>query len=169
MGLPIDRFIAANNANDVFYNYLQTGEYIPQTTIQTLANAMDVGDPSNFARIYELYGKSHNRISSLISGATYKDAQIELTMRECYKENGYMLDPHGACGYQALKDLLKDDEIGIFCETAHPAKFKEKVDSILNVSTPIPPRLAAFMEETPKHVSMSSRFEDFKDYLLNNI
>ena len=169
MGLPIDRFVAANNANDVFYNYLQTGDYIPQTTIQTLANAMDVGDPSNFARIYELYGKSHNRISSLISGATYKDAQIELTMRECYKENGYMLDPHGACGYQALKDLLKDDEIGIFCETAHPAKFKEKVDSILNVSTPIPPRLAAFMEGTPKHVSMSSRFEDFKDYLLNNI
>ena len=169
MGLPIDRFIAANNANDVFYNYLQTGEYNPQTTIQTLANAMDVGDPSNFARIYELYDKSHSRISSLISGATYKDAQIEHTMRECFKENGYMLDPHGACGYQALKDSLKDDEIGIFCETAHPAKFKEKVDSILNVSTPIPPRLAAFMEGTPKHVSMSSHFEDFKEYLLNNI
>ena len=129
MGLPIKRFIAANNANDVFYNYLQTGNYEPKPSVQTLANAMDVGDPSNFARIYDLYGKSHERISNLISGTTYSDEQIRQTMRQCYEETGYILDPHGACGYQALVDGLKPGEVGIFCETAHPAKFKEKVAS----------------------------------------
>ena len=146
MGLPIKRFIAANNANDVFFNYLKTGKYEPKASIQTLANAMDVGDPSNFARIYDLYGKSHERISSLISGATYSDEQIANTMRQCYKETGYVLDPHGACGYQALKDGLKPGEVGIFCETAHPAKFKEKVDAILGTDIEIPARLQAFMK-----------------------
>ena len=107
MGLPIKRFIAANNANDVFYNYLQTGKYEPKASIQTLANAMDVGDPSNFARIYDLYGKSHERISSLISGATYKDEQIAETMRQCYSETGYVLDPHGACTKHLKKDCKK--------------------------------------------------------------
>ena len=103
MGLPIKRFIAANNANDIFYKYLQTGKYEPKPSKQTLANAMDVGDPSNFARIYDLYGKSHERITSLISGATYSDEQIRQTMKACYDETGYILDPHGACGYQALE------------------------------------------------------------------
>ena len=116
MGLPIKRFIAANNANDVFYNYLQTGKYEPRPSIQTLANAMDVGDPSNFARIYDLYDKSHEKISALISGATYSDEQIRETMRECYKASGYILDPHGACGYQALADGLQAGEFGVFAK-----------------------------------------------------
>ncbi|MDE6647493.1 MAG: threonine synthase, partial [Prevotella sp.] len=130
MGLPIKRFIAANNANNVFYNYLQTGQYEPRPSVQTLANAMDVGDPSNFARIYTLYGQSHERISQLISGATYQDEQIRETMRQCYNETGYTLDPHGACGFRALQEGLHEGEVGVFCETAHPAKFKEKVDDI---------------------------------------
>ena len=166
MGLPIKRFIAANNANDVFYEYLQTGKYNPRPSVQTLANAMDVGDPSNFARIYDLYGKSHERISSLISGATYSDQQIADTMRRCYKETGYVLDPHGACGYQALKDGLKPGEVGIFCETAHPAKFKEKVDQILGTDIKIPERLQAFMRGEKQNVEMSKDFQDFKQYLL---
>ena len=123
MGLPIKRFIAANNANDIFYKYLQTGKYEPKPSKQTLANAMDVGDPSNFARIYDLYGKSHERITSLISGATYSDEQIRQTMKACYDETGYILDPHGACGYQALEDGLKEGEIGVFCETASTLRF----------------------------------------------
>ena len=106
MGLPVKRFIAANNANDIFYNYLQTGRYEPKPSLQTLANAMDVGDPSNFARIINLYSENgqlspedtHHRITSLISGATYSDDQIRETMRQCYKETGYILDRHGACG-----------------------------------------------------------------------
>ena len=166
MGLPIKRFIAANNANDVFYNYLQTGKYEPKASIQTLANAMDVGDPSNFARIYDLYGKSHERISSLISGATYKDEQIAETMRQCYSETGYVLDPHGACGYKALEEGLQEGEIGVFCETAHPAKFKEKVDSILGTDIEIPARLRAFMEGEKQSVEMSKDFVDFKHYLM---
>ena len=167
MGLPINRFIAANNANDIFYNYLQTGKYEPKPSKQTLANAMDVGDPSNFARIYDLYGKSHEKISSLISGATYSDDQIRDTMRQCYKDTGYILDPHGACGYRALKEGLRPGEVGIFCETAHPAKFKEKVDDILGIDIPIPERLQAFMNGTKQSVPMSKDFSDFKKYLLS--
>ena len=166
MGLPIKRFIAANNANDIFYKYLQTGKYEPKPSKQTLANAMDVGDPSNFARIYDLYGKSHERITSLISGATYSDEQIRQTMKACYDETGYILDPHGACGYQALEDGLKEGEVGVFCETAHPAKFKEKVDEILSIDVEIPDRLAAFMKGTKQSVPMTKDFADFKQYLL---
>ena len=165
-GLPFKRFIAANNANDIFYNYLQTGQYEPKASKQTLANAMDVGDPSNFARIYDLYGKSHERIVSLISGATYDDEHIRQTMRQCYEETGYILDPHGACGYQALVDGLKDGETGVFCETAHPAKFKEKVDEILGIDVEIPARLAAFMKGKKQSEPMSKDFVDFKQYLL---
>ena len=174
MGLPIKRFIAANNANDIFYKYLQTGKYEPRASVQTLANAMDVGDPSNFARILNLYSENgqltpeatHHRITNLISGVTYKDEQIRKTMQQCYEETGYVLDPHGACGYQALKDGLKPGEIGVFCETAHPAKFKEKVDDILGTDIEIPARLKAFMEGQKQSVEMSKEFADFKAYLM---
>ena len=166
MGLPIKRFIAANNANDVFFNYLQTGKYEPKASVQTLANAMDVGDPSNFARIYNLYDKSHERISALISGATYKDEQIAETIQQCYKQTGYILDPHGACGYRALQEGLQPGEVGVFCETAHPAKFKEKVDAILGIDIDIPARLKAFMEGEKQSVEMSKEFADFKAYLM---
>ena len=174
MGMPVKRFIAANNANDIFYNYLQTGQYNPKPSKQTLANAMDVGDPSNFARIINLYSqngklspeKTHKVITSLISGATFSDEQIKETMRKCYKETGYILDPHGACGYQALEDSLQPGEIGIFCETAHPAKFKEKVDDILGIDVEIPERLAAFMKGEKQSVPMTKNFEDFKKFLL---
>ena len=166
MGLPIQRFIAANNANDIFFKYLQTGEYKPMPSKQTIANAMDVGDPSNFARIYDLYKGSYDRIKSLIGGATYSDQQIREAMRRCYNENGYVLDPHGACGYQALKDMLEDGETGVFCETAHPAKFKETVENAINTETDIPPRLAEFMKGTKESVNMTNSFSDFKAFLM---
>ncbi len=174
MGLPVKRFIAANNANDIFYKYLLSGKYEPKPSVQTLANAMDVGDPSNFARILNLYSqngaltpeKTHEAITSLISGATYSDDQIRKTMQQCYRETGYTLDPHGACGYQALADGLQEGEIGVFCETAHPAKFKEKVDEILNIDVTIPDRLAAFMKGEKQSVPMTKNFADFKQYLL---
>ena len=174
MGLPVKRFIAANNANDVFYQYLQSRQYEPKASIQTLANAMDVGDPSNFARILNLYSQNgtlspeetHAAITSLISGATYSDEQIKETMRQCYSETGYILDPHGACGYRALQEGLHDGEVGVFCETAHPAKFKEKVDDILGIDIEIPDRLAAFMRGEKQSVPMSKDFADFKQYLL---
>jgi len=175
MGLPVKRFIAANNANDIFYNYLQTGHYEPKASLQTLANAMDVGDPSNFARIINLYSENnklsseetHQRITSLIGGATYSDDQIRQAMRQCHKATDYILDPHGACGYQALIDGLKPGETGVFCETAHPAKFKEKVDDILSIDVDIPARLRAFMLGEKQSTPMTKDFADFKRYLMN--
>lgn len=166
MGLPVKRFIAANNANDIFYNYLLSGKYEPKASIQTLANAMDVGDPSNFARIYDLHNGSHEAITEYISGATYKDEQIRATMQQCYNETGYTLDPHGACGYQALKDLLNDGEVGVFCETAHPAKFKEKVDEIIGIDVEIPERLADFMKGTKQSIPLGKDFAGFKKFLM---
>ena len=176
MGLPVKRFIASNNANDVFFKYLQTGKYEPKPSVQTLANAMDVGDPSNFARIINLYSENgqltdaatHHRITNLISGATYSDEQIRATMRQCFEQTKYVLDPHGACGYQALADGLQPGEVGVFCETAHPAKFKEKVDDILGIDVEIPARLRAFMEGEKQSVAMTKEFADFKQYLLKN-
>ena len=166
MGLPIKRFIAANNANDIFFKYLQTGKYEPKASVQTIANAMDVGDPSNFARVYELYGKCHEAICADISGATYKDEQIAETIKEVKAETGYVCDPHGACGYRALKEGLKEGEVGVFLETAHPAKFKATVDGILGGDIEIPAKLQAFMKGTKQSVPMSKDFADFKQYLL---
>lgn len=167
MGLPIDRFIAANNANDIFFRYIQTGKYNPRPSTATIANAMDVGDPSNFARILDLYAHSHEAITEHISGATYSDEQIAETMRKCLAETGYQLDPHGACGYQALKEGLRPGEIGFFLETAHPAKFKQVVDDICNTDVEIPARLAAFMQGKKQSVEMPNDFGTFKQYLLN--
>ncbi|MCR5076967.1 MAG: threonine synthase [Prevotella sp.] len=167
LGLPVKHFIAANNANDIFFNYLQTGQYSPKPSQQTLANAMDVGDPSNFARIYDLYKGSWEAIRNEISGATYTDSAIRDTMRDCYTRTGYVLDPHGACGYRALKEQLQPGEIGIFLETAHPAKFKEKVDEILSTDIPIPERLQRFMRGEKKSVPLSTSFSDFKNFLLH--
>ena len=166
MGLPIKRFIAANNANDIFYNYLQTGKYEPKASRQTIANAMDVGDPSNFARIYDLYHGDHALVSSLISGATYSDDQIRDTMRKCFSENKYILDPHGACGFRALSEQLQAGEYGVFCETAHPAKFKETVEATIGAEVEIPERLAAFMKGKKQSVEMAKDFSSFKDFLM---
>ena len=166
MGLPIKRFIAANNANDIFFKYLQTGKYEPKASVQTIANAMDVGDPSNFARVYGLYGKSHEAICADISGATYKDEQIAETIKEVKAETGYVCDPHGACGYRALKEGLKAGEVGVFLETAHPAKFKDTVDRILNDDIDIPAKLQAFMKGTKQSIPMTKDFADFKQYLM---
>ncbi len=166
MGLPIKRFIAANNANDIFFKYLQTGKYEPKPSVQTIANAMDVGDPSNFARVYDLYGKSHEAICADISGATYTDEQIAETIKEVKTETGYVCDPHGACGYRALKEGLREGEVGVFLETAHPAKFKATVDRILGDDIAIPAKLQAFMKGTKQSVPMSKNFEDFKQFLI---
>jgi len=166
MGLPIKRFIAANNKNDIFLEYLNTGKYNPRPSVATLANAMDVGDPSNFARILDLYGHSHEAIAAEISGFRYTDEQITDTVKTCKNETGYQLDPHGACGYQALKDGLKEGETGVFLETAHPAKFLETVENIIGEKIEIPEKLKEFMKGEKQSVPMSKEFEDFKTYLM---
>jgi threonine synthase len=166
MGMPVKRFIAANNRNDIFFQYLNTGVYTPRPSVQTIANAMDVGDPSNFARILDLYGNSHETISAEIAGCTYTDEQIADSLRECYKTYGYLMDPHGSVGYRALKELLQPGETGVFLETAHPAKFKETVEEIINDEVAIPAKLQEFMKGTKQSVQMSKDFADFKAYLL---
>ncbi len=165
MGLPIKRFIAANNSNDIFYEYLKTGKYNPRPSVQTIANAMDVGDPSNFARIVDIYG-SHRAVTADISGYAYTDTQIAQSMVETLAESGYTLDPHGACALRALKEGLQPDEIGVFLETAHPAKFKERVEEITNSEIEIPAKLQKFIEGTKQTTPLSNRFEEFKEYLL---
>lgn len=166
MGLPVKRFIAANNRNDIFYQYLKTGQYSPRPSVATIANAMDVGDPSNFARILDLYGGSHESIAAEISGATYTDEQIRETVRQVYDETGYLLDPHGACGYRALAEGLLPGEVGVFLETAHPAKFLQTVEGIIGNKVEIPEKLQAFMRGTKQSIPMSKDFSSFKEYLM---
>jgi len=167
MGLPIKRFIAANNRNDIFLQYLQTAQYNPRPSISTIANAMDVGDPSNFARVLDLYSNSHEAIKADISGVSYNDEQIADTLKTCFDETGYLLDPHGACGYQALKDGLQENETGVFLETAHPAKFLETVERIIGQKVDIPQKLQEFMKGEKQSLELSKDFDGFKKYLLS--
>lgn len=166
MGLPIKRFIAANNRNDIFYQYLQTGQYSPRPSVATIANAMDVGDPSNFARVLDLYGASHEAISGEVSGTTYTDEQIRETVKDTWRASHYLLDPHGACGYRALQEYLQPGEVGVFLETAHPAKFLETVEGIIGETVEIPAKLQAFMKGEKQSLQMTKEFADFKNYLL---
>lgn len=167
MGLPVKRFIAANNKNDIFLRYLLTGIYNPMPSAQTLANAMDVGDPSNFARILDLYDYSHEAITQLISGFSCPDDVIRQTVKTCYEETGYLLDPHGACGYRALTENLQSGETGVFLETAHPAKFKDTIESILQKTIEIPQKLRNFMIGEKQSVELSKNFEELKAFLTN--
>ncbi|MBQ7942263.1 MAG: threonine synthase [Muribaculaceae bacterium] len=167
MGLPIKRFIAANNSNDIFFQYLKTGVYSPKSSIATIANAMDVGDPSNFARVLDLYRHSHDAVCAEISGYTYTDEQIAETVAETYKNTGYLLDPHGAVAYRSLEEGLEPEETGIFLETAHPAKFKATVEAVIGEEMDIPDKLAAFLNRDKKTVKMNSGFMSFKNYLMS--
>lgn len=167
MGLPVKRFMAANNRNDIFYQYLQTGIYVPRASVATIANAMDVGDPSNFARIFDLYKGSHADIRNEISGVAYNDEQIRETVRGVYQETGYLLDPHGACGYRALEEGLRPGECGVFLETAHPAKFRDTVEAVIGHPVEVPAKLQAFMNGAKQSVPMSKDFGSFKAYLMN--
>ncbi|MCL4481095.1 MAG: threonine synthase [Bacteroidetes bacterium] len=168
MGLPVSRFIAANNSNDVVFNYLQTGNYQTKPSVPTIANAMDVGDPSNFARILDLFGHDHAKISAVMTGTTYSDPQIKESLLNCYHETGYLCDPHGAVSYRALKEQLRPGECGIFLETAHPAKFTETVEEIVGKgNVPMPERLLEFMKGEKRTIEMGVGFEEFKKYLLS--
>lgn len=166
MGLPVKRFIAANNANNVFFEYLQSGKYNPRPSVQTVANAMDVGDPSNFVRVLDLYNHSLEDIKKDILSFWYSDEEIMSVVNDTYDNAGYLLDPHGACAYKALRDNLGTDETGIFLETAHSAKFLETVESAVKQKISIPDKLKTFMEKEIKKVEMDADFNTLKRYLL---
>ena len=169
MGLPIKRFIAANNENDIVYNYLKSGKYEPKASVATIANAMDVGDPSNFARILDLYDHSHEAIQAEMNGYRYSNADIREVVREVYYKYAYLPDPHGAIGYKALEEDLQDGEVGVFLETAHPAKFTETVEKIIGAGkVPLPEKLAEFMKGEKLSVPLSKEFDDFREFLLKH-
>ena len=166
MGVPIKHFIAATNINDIFPKYLETAQFEPKASVSTIANAMDVGNPSNFARILHLYNHSHQAISKDISGYRYKDEDVKSVVKEVFEKTGYLLDPHGAIGYMALKNYLeKNKGNGIFLETAHPAKFLETVEPIIGKKLEIPARLQKFIEGESKTTALNGKYEDFKNYL----
>jgi len=168
MGLPIARFISANNANNVVFDYLETGNYKPRPSVETIANAMDVGAPSNFARILDLYGYSHEKISEVIAGYFYENIEIKEIVKSVYQETGYLCDPHGACGFKALDSFLGENQVGVFLETAHPAKFTETMENIVGKgSIQLPQKLAEFMKGEKKSVSQSTEYNDFRTFLLN--
>ena len=166
MGLPISKFIAANNRNDIVFKYLKTGIYEPRPSVSTIANAMDVGDPSNFARILDLYKNNHQAIANDITGTTYSDDEIRETLLSVYQTTGYLLDPHGAVGYRALDELLNEGETGIFLETAHPAKFTETVEEVVGKgNVPMPEKLQRFMKGEKLSIGFSAKYGEFRAYL----
>ncbi len=168
MGLPVKWFLAANNENDVVFEYLKTGNYNPRASVETLANAMDVGAPSNFARILDLYQHSHTKISGIMKGFRYSDDEIRNTIRDVFNATGYLCDPHGACGYRALTHFLKEGETGVFLETAHPAKFSDKMETIIGKeNVKMPGKLLSFMNRQKKSIHLENDYTRFRSYLLN--
>jgi threonine synthase len=168
MGLPCKKFIAATNINDVVPEYLKTGKYTPRPSKATIANAMDVGNPSNFDRILDLYGNSHSNICNAISGYSYTDVQIKEIIGKVYKKYGYLLDPHGATGYQSLSEYIHSfpSFTGFFIETAHPAKFADIVEGVIGVKIEMPDSLQEAMNRTPVKTKLSADYKDLRDYLL---
>lgn len=166
MGIPIHRFISATNANDVVPEFLASGIYRPRPSVETIANAMDVGAPSNFSRLLELYGGNIQRVQKNLKGYAFNDQTIKSTMAEVHEKHGYLLDPHGATGFKALEeDGLGSNEVGVFIETAHPAKFGKTVEGAVSVTPEIPERLQKFAEREVISMQMKNDFNLFKSFL----
>ena len=170
MGLPVKKFIAATNMNKIVPDYLTSGVYSPVASVPTISNAMDVGAPSNFVRLTEMYGNSHEGITHDLEGYYLTDDQTKKVMKTCYEENEYVLDPHGAIAYDALlkSGLTNDKTCGIFLETAHPAKFKDIVDDALDIDLPLPEKLKEIVNNKKTAVKMKNSYEDFEDFLRSN-
>ncbi|MGY5846927.1 threonine synthase [Salegentibacter sp. HM20] len=166
MGLPISHFIAANNANDVIPKYLESGEYHPKSSVQTLSNAMDIGDPSNFVRILEIFENEFNSLKSLVSSYSFSDAQTLECMKIVHQQTGYMLDPHGAVGYLGLQKFLKKNREykGLFIETAHPVKFPETVKKAIGKYPDMPSSIKGILDKEKQAVSISD-YEELKSFL----
>jgi threonine synthase len=170
LGLPIAHFIAATNINDIVPQYLQNGRFNPKPSSATIANAMDVGNPSNFARIADLYNGSHEDISRDIDGFVCADDQILATIKDVHTRHGYLLDPHGAVGYGALKTYLAQHpaQTGFFIETAHPAKFREVMENVIESELVLPPNLARFAGGTKQTLQLPASFDALKTFMMQD-
>jgi threonine synthase len=167
MGLPVHTFLSVNNLNDVVASYLLTGRYQPRPSTPTIANAMDVGDPSNFDRILDLFNHKYEWITEHLVGYSYSDREIREIIGRVYRESAYLCDPHGATGYQAAKSYRKEhpELTGIFLETAHPAKFRESVEEVTGERLELPERLAAFEGREKQSLLIQPEYQAFRQYL----
>ncbi|RSK23816.1 threonine synthase [Hymenobacter metallilatus] len=166
-GLPVVHFVAACNQNDAVPQYLTSGRYAAQPAVPTLSNAMDVGDPSNFGRILELFGHQHPVLRQLLSGYAVSDADTSATIARVFRATGYVLDPHGAVAYYALADYLRQhpEQRGIFLETAHPVKFPEAVEAATGQAVPIPDELRELMQQPKQSTLLEPEYEALRAYL----
>lgn len=167
MGLPIEHFVASNNANNVVTRYLQTEKYEPKDTVRTISNAMDVGNPSNFVRIQELFGNRFGNIKEKLSSYSFDDKATKAVMKEVFENSGYIMDPHGAVGYLGLREFQKGnpDFYGVFLETAHPVKFLDTVEETVGQKIEIPNSIKAAMKKEKKSEQISN-YEDLKAFLM---
>ena len=171
MGLSINKFIAATNRNDIFTKYINTGNFEPRASVQTLSNAMDVGNPSNFVRIINSYKNLYEKIKSDIYSSSFTDDETIETIKEVYEKYDYVIDPHGAVGYLAVKKFIEENNIknanSIVLESAHPAKFLDTVEEAINIKVEIPSRLEECFHKEKQSDKLSANYEDFKRYLLS--
>jgi threonine synthase len=168
MGLPVAKFVACTNVNDVVPEYLESGMFNPRPSIQTISNAMDVGNPSNFARMLDLYNNDREAMAADLYGCSFTDEETRDAMRDVYARTGYVLDPHGAVGYLGIRSYLCQygPAAGVFLETAHPGKFRDVVEETLDRSIELPEGLKAFAAGKKQSVPMSAEFADLKEFLL---
>jgi threonine synthase len=171
MGLPVHRFLAASNANDTVPLYLQSGEYGAKPSVATLSSAMDVGDPSNFARMQTIFGNSVEQMRSQIIGYSFNDAQTKTGIAEVYAQYDYLIDPHGAVGYLAYQDYCQQDKegAGIVLATAHPAKFPEAVQEVTGINPSQPQQLKACLDKAKKSFAITADFSALKSYLQSKV
>jgi threonine synthase len=169
MGLPIHHFIASTNRNDSVANYLNKGTFTPHTSMATISNAMDVGNPSNFSRMLDLFENDWNSMRESISGFSFSDEETAKAMDHVVKHSHYVLDPHGAVGYLGLTTFLKKNPgyTGVFLETAHPSKFLEKVEPIIHKSVDIPKSLQLFLSREKKSIFCQADYGSFKNIVSN--
>ena len=166
LGLPIKHFIAANNANDTVVNYMTTQSYTPKRSVQTISNAMDVGNPSNFIRIQELHNNDFEALKANLSSYSFTDEATKTALLELYKEFNYVADPHGAVGYLGAKEYLKTNNAHVvFMETAHPTKFLDVVEEVIEKTVPLPSQIEAVMDRTKVSIKVNS-YEELKAFLL---
>ena len=170
-GLPVHHFIAACNVNDTVTNYLRTADFYPKTAIPTISNAMDVGNPSNFVRILEIFNHQFPELKNNLSSYSISDDDTLATIKEVYQQFNYLLDPHGAVGYLALKKYLETNPgtKGIFLETAHPVKFPDAVQSVVGENLYIPESLKELMSSAKKSIVMRPDYHQLKEILLNQV
>ena len=168
LGLPIHHFIAANNTNQVVTDYLETENYQPKPTVQTISNAMDVGNPSNFIRIQELFKNEFSNLKAHLSSSSFSDDSTIEGIKELYKEYNYIADPHGAIGFLAAKEYQQKhpDTHCVFLETAHPSKFLETVEKAIQTKVKLPSQIKAVIDKEKKSIQIST-YDELKSILLN--